>query len=462
MQGQADAGTRGQTLRRALTLRTVISNSAGLTFATSSFIAAAQVARTTAGDAAWIAVLVAGLLALLVAQSFAELNGMMPTSAAIRVYLQRAFGANLALVVSGLYMFVVVLVLAAEAMVLGQALHFELPGVPAAGWIVLLLVVALWVNLRGVEIAGLFQDVLTYLVVASILAFSWLGFAHAHWRLPNALHPGGAGSVLQAAAVGVFLFVGFEWVTPLSEEVTDNSLVAKGMTGAVLLLTVAYMGITTAMGHWLPRSALTGDVPQMVFAVRLLGAVGGLWMVLICLGASATTFNAGLTAASRFLYATAREGAAPAWLARVHPTRLTPENALYALFGVTLAAALAVGLAGGLTGIVDLGAALEGVVYTLASVAVIRLRRREPAAPRPYRAWGVPWLQIAVAVIFGVLGVASLVQGGLTSVLLLLAGGGLVTWYVWRVVPLLRAAARARREAARAARAQALRGPGAE
>lgn len=439
-------------LKRVLTLRTVISNSAGITFATTSFIAAGQVAATVAGDAAWIPVLVAGVLALLVAQSFAELNGMMPSAAAIRLYLQRGYRDDLALAFSALYMFVIVLVLAAEAFVLAQALHFEIPAVPPLVWIVALLFVALATNWRGVEIAGRFQDVVTYLVVASILILAALALAHAGFSLPHLLRPGGAGAVAQASAVGIFLFVGFEWVTPLAEEVTDNALIAKGMMGAVGLLTVAYMAITTAMGHFLGARALGSSVPQMLFAVRVLGAVGGVWMIAICLGASATTFNAGLTAASRFMYATAREGSAPAWLARIHPRFLTPRNALLALFAVVLLATAVVALTRAFTAIVDLAAALEGVVYFLASLAVIRLRRREPAAARPYRAAGFPWVQWLTAVVFAALAVLSAVEGGWVAVVLLLGGFAAAWGYATRVAPRLREEARRRRAAARAGR----------
>lgn len=447
----AGASTPGG-LRRVLTLRTVISNSAGLTFATTSFIAAAQVASTMVGDASWMAVLVAGVLAALVAQSFAELNGMMPSAAAIRVYLHRGYREDVALAISGLYMFVIVLVLAAEAYVLAQALHFELPAIPPLVWIVGLLTVALAVNWRGVEIAGRFQDLVTYLVVASIFAFALIAFAHGGWRLPAALHPGGFGGVANAAAIGVFLFVGFEWVTPLAEEVTDNRLIAKGMMGAVGLLALAYMGLTTAMGHFLHASELSGGSPQMVFAVRVLGAAGGVWMIAVCIGASATTFNAGLTAASRFLYATAREGVAPAPLAKVHPRHLTPQNALLGLFAVSLAASVLVYFTGGFHAIVDMAAAMEGVVYTLTSIAVIRLRRLEPEADRPYRAWGVPIVQVLTSVVFGALAVLSAVQGGPVAIGLLVVGAVAAWWYAKVVAPRLREVARRRRAEARAGR----------
>ncbi|MDI3298743.1 MAG: APC family permease [Bacillota bacterium] len=439
-------------LRRVLRLRTVVSSSAGITFATSSFVAAAQVAASVRGDAAWWPVLLAGALTFLVAQTFAELNGMMPSAAAIRLYFRRAFRDDLALALSSLYMFVMILVLAAEAYVLAQSLHVVLPGVPAAVWIVGLLLVALAANYRGLEIAGGLQDVITYGLVLSLFVMAFLALDRVRFALPALLHPGGGAQVAQATAVGVFLFVGFEWVTPLAEEVTDNALIARGMSLAVLLLTFAYMAVTTAMGHFLSAAELAAPAPQMAFALKALGGLGGLWMVAVSLAATGSTFNAGLTAASRFLYATAREGSLPEWLAAVHPRFFTPRNALLLLFALVLAASLVVAATAGFAAVVDTAAALEGVVYALASVAVIRLRRKEPGTERPYRAWAVPWLPALTALVFAALGVVAALTAGWPALLILGGGFALAWWYARRLAPRLREAARQRRARARAAR----------
>ncbi|MGE5672290.1 MAG: hypothetical protein ACM3XM_00175, partial [Mycobacterium leprae] len=63
--------------KKVLGLSTIVSTSAGLTLAACTFVAAAQMASYMAGDSAWLAVLIAGLLCLLAAAGFSELNGMM-------------------------------------------------------------------------------------------------------------------------------------------------------------------------------------------------------------------------------------------------------------------------------------------------------------------------------------------------------------------------------------------------
>ncbi|MBE3589901.1 MAG: APC family permease [Firmicutes bacterium] len=434
-------------LKRALTLRTVVSTSAGLTFATSTFIAAAQMAQSVAGDSAWLAVLLAGLLALTAAASFAEMNGMYPSAAAIRVYLHRGFGERLSLIVSFLYIGVIVAVLGAEAFILSQAIEFLVPAVPSIVWNVALLLIVTLVNLRGVETAGRFQDVVTYGVVASLLVLSVAALTRPGVELVRPFSPGSFTGLLNAAALGVFLFIGFEWVTPLSEEVTQARLVPVGMAIAIGLLCLVYALVTVAMTTTVGKGALAGSpVPQMLFGQRLLGVGGAAWMLAVSLGASATTFNAGFTAGSRFLYAAAREAVLPKWFARVNPRFLTPQNAVLALSLVTLASTVAVYFTRKYVLLVDLGAAMESIVYVLVALAVIRLRRLEPDAPRPVRAPFVPWLPAFTAAAFAVLALGALADDPWAPVVLAAGAAGIAA-YVARVVPKLRAQAQAERAA---------------
>ncbi|MBX6350508.1 MAG: APC family permease [Clostridia bacterium] len=445
----------GDLLRRVLTLRTVVSTSAGLTLATTTFVAAAQMASYVAGDSAWIAVLVAGVLALCAAAGFAEMNGMFPSAAAIRVYLHRGFGERLALVVSFLYIGVVVAVLGAESFVLSQAIAYVVPSVPPLVWNVALIALMAAVNIRGVKVAGAFQDVLTYGLLASLVAISLVAFASPGFRPTSLLAPGPAGGLLQSVALGVFLFIGFEWVTPLSEEVTQARLVPLGMLIAVGLLAVTYAVFVVALTATVGKEALAATpVPQMLLATKVLGGAGAVWMLVLSLAASATTFNAGFGAGSRFLYAAGREAAVPRWFARIHMRYFTPQNAIVFLFGFTLVSTVLVGLTGRYTLLVDMGAALESIVYVLVSLAVIRLRRKEPDLARPWRAPFVPWLPAFTAVVFAVLAVGALADDPWAPVVLAAAALAVTGYVVW-VVPRLRARAERERLALRAGRSAA-------
>lgn len=88
------------TLRRVLKFRTVVSTSAGLAYAAISFLGCVQLAWYLAGDSAWVAILVSGLLAVLAALCFSELNALYPTAAAIRLYMREAFSDNFSLIIT--------------------------------------------------------------------------------------------------------------------------------------------------------------------------------------------------------------------------------------------------------------------------------------------------------------------------------------------------------------------------
>ena len=97
-----------------------------------------------------------------------------------------------------------------------------------------------------------------------------------------------------------------------------------------------------------------------------------------------------------------------------------------------------------------LGAVLEALIYTIAGICVIRLRRRRPEAPRAFRIRGGLFFPVLTILIFGVLGILAGLAPGTPGVMLglpliiTLAMMGLSALYVFLVIPRLRAAAAAR------------------
>lgn len=424
-------------LSKVLTLRTVVATSAGLTLACSSFVAAVQVAGYMAGDSAWLAILTGGLLCLLAATCFSELNGMLPSAAGLRLYLSRAFGDRLALTVSLLYMAVVTGVIGTESYVLAHVLTAALPAVPPVLWVCLMLAVVCGLNIRGIKLAGHFQDLLTYGLLISLVLFSVIALIRGGVHLATPWRPGSFNGFVQALAVGVFLFVGFEWVTPLAEEVKAVNLISRGMIIAVGVLSVTYGLLTMAMTVTVPKAALSASpVPQILFARQILGSTGVVWMTVVSLAASVTTFNAGLISVSRFMYASAREHVLPAVFSKIS-RYFTPWVAVVTLFFIGLAISILVLITGDYLALVDAAAAMEAVVYTLTAIAVIILRKKQPDWPRPYQIRGGLVIPLVTALVFTILAGAVLSTDYLAGILLV--GGGLLSWaYVGLVVPVLK------------------------
>ncbi|ACV64340.1 amino acid permease-associated region [Desulfofarcimen acetoxidans DSM 771] len=425
-------------LKRVLSLRTVVAASAGLTFASSSFVAAVQVAGFMAGDSVWLAILTGGLLCLLSAACFSELNAALPSAAGIRLYFGRAFNEKLALTVALLYMAVLLGVIGAESYVLAGVFKEVFPGTTSLFWISLMLLLVTAMNIRGIKIAGAFQDVFTYGLVLSLMIMSLIGISKFGIEWQSLVSPGSPTGIINAVAVGVFLFVGFEWITPLAEEVIDNKVISRGMFLAIGLLSITYALFTLSMTVSVDKQVLqASSVPQILFAKAVLGEPGFVWMTILSLVASITTFNAGLISVSRFMYASAREHVLPQVFARVSARFFTPWAAICFLFVASFVISATVVLTGRYMVLINMAAAMESIVYALVGLAVIRLRSKEPELSRCYRVKGGKLVPAACFLIFSVLAVAVLSTNLLIAVYLL-AGLIFCLAYVLFIVPKLK------------------------
>ena len=444
-------------LRRVLKFRTVVSTSTGLAYAAISLLSCIQLTYYLAGDSGWIAILIAGLLALLAAFCFSELNALYPTAAAIRLYMKEAFSDNFSLIITFGYLLTIVAAIAADSYVVGQAITyaFGLPNWASLIWILALLGLAMGANLRGIKIAGLLQDITTYTLLAIAIIISLIALGQHGFQLHTPFAAfNDPGNLLNAVAVGVFVFSAFEWVTPLSEEINDIRQIPRGMFISLGLLFVSYALFTVASSNVLDVHSATianSPVPQMLLGKAALGQLG-IWIMLIAtLLTAVMTFNGGFATASRFLYATAREDTLPAIFTRMSITTAVPYVAVIGLTALSAFIAIIIFLTSQFQILILVGAVLEALIYAIAGLCVIQLRRRKPAAERSYRIAGGWLIPGAAILIFGILAIlASLITGssGLMTgtPLIITIGIFLVSaLYVYLGVPRIRAAAAAKR-----------------
>ncbi|HLI71208.1 MAG TPA: APC family permease [Ktedonobacteraceae bacterium] len=442
-------------LRRVLKFRTIVSTSTGLAYAAISLLSCVQLAAGLGGDSGWIAIFIAGLLAVLAALCFSELNALYPTAAAVRLYMKEAFSENFSLVITFAYLLTIVAVIAADSYVVGSAITyaFNLPNWATLVWILALLGLSMGANLRGIRIAGLLQDITTYSLLAFIIVISLISLGQHHFQLRSPFDAfGHPVDLINAVAIGVFVFSGFEWVTPLSEEINDIGLIPRGMFVSLGLLGISYALFTVAASH-LPNfhsELVTSPVPQMLLAKAALGQAG-IWLMLAAtLFTAVMTFNGGFATASRFLYAAAREDVLPPIFARISISFAVPYVAVIALTVSSAVVAILVYRTNLFNILILVGAVLEALIYTIAGLCVILLRRKRPDTERAFRIRGGLLFPLLTVIVFGLLGIlASLGIGSnvlpglpliITLALMLIS-----SLYVFLVIPRLRAAAAVRR-----------------
>jgi APA family basic amino acid/polyamine antiporter len=380
--------TAAPALRRAVGAVTATATSTGLAFAAIDYLGVVSILAYAPGATAALAIAVGGVIVLLVSALFGELNGLYPTAAGIRLYLGRAVGERFALTVTFTYMTTIVLVIAADAFLIGAAVRHVLdePSALAYLWIAVLLGVALTANLLGVRLAGSVQTAVTYTVLVGTSLLSVVALLHVGgaFTRPLDLFGRGAFSGVQAIAFAIFLYAAFEWVTTTAEEVRTPRVVTRALFLAPVLLWVVTTLFTLALSHLVAFSALHDSAyPQILLGRAALGTFGEIWMLALTVLTAINTFNGGFLVASRFIYATAREGNLPRSFARLNANAV-PWLAVTILTAASAVVAGLVFATGQWLLLVSVGAAIECGIYAIASVCLLRLRSRV-TRPRPFR-----------------------------------------------------------------------------
>lgn len=215
--------------------------------------------------------------------------------------------------------------------------------------------------------------------------FDWSTFA-----------PYGFSGIGAGAAYIFFAYIGFDAVTTTAQEAKNPQRdLPIGIIASLLICTVLYAAVAAVLTGMVPWREVNIEAPiARAFLDRgltgashliTLGALAGLTSVMLVM----------LLGQTRVLYSMAKDGLLPArFFADIHPQFRTPwKNTI--LMGL-LAAVI-----GSLTPIDDIGKMVNIgtlLAFVIVCVAVLVLRRSDPAHPRPFR---TPW--VPVIPIMGVL-----------------------------------------------------------
>jgi basic amino acid/polyamine antiporter, APA family len=387
-------------LKRQLGLLDATMINVGTIIASAIFIVPAQIAlqlhATSLTVAVWV---VGGVVSLLGALSIAELAAAMPEAGGAFVYLREAYGP----VWGWLYGWangVVVNPASIAAIAVGFAGyvgHFTPlsgPGVKAVAVASILALTAL--NVRGVKAGAITQNVLTLMKLGVVAALILAGFLLAGGSTANlqpvwpisegGRHLVGAFGVAMVAVLWAYdgwietTYVGSEVKHP--ERNLPRSIIASALIcmGLYVLVTLSY---TYVLG---PDRVAASQLVASDAAGVTLGSIGAGFVVVGILVSTLGANNGIVLTAARIPYAMARDGLLFRFIGAVHVRWLTPANSLLVQAGI----AIALTITGQYDRLYTYVVFAQFLAYALMCGAVLRLRRRRPDLPRPYRAWGYP------------------------------------------------------------------------
>jgi APA family basic amino acid/polyamine antiporter len=381
------------TLRRALGVGFGIAVGVGSMIGAGILRAPADVASKLPTPLLFIFIWVlGGAYALLGANALSELAVMLPRSGGQYVFAQRAFGPYAGFVVGWSDWLSSSASVAAISILFGESVAGLLGISPrvATTIAVAAAIVAGLVLARGVRAGDRAQRLTSAFKALAIIALVAACFLIAPRHPVSAPSPNvitAAAFVLALQGV-IYAYDGWTGVMYFSEEVRDPGReIPRAAFGGVLAVIALYVAVNAAFLHVLPIDTMArSSLPAADVAGALAGGAGATLVRLLVALVLPSAIIANTLLASRVAYALGRDGGAPPRLAAVSGAGVPlPGLAISVVTSVLFIAS------GTFERVINVCAFLFVAAYVVSFAAVFVLRHREPALPRPYRAWGHPW-----------------------------------------------------------------------
>jgi amino acid transporter len=337
-----------------------------------------------AGEGLWLSFLIGAAIAFLTALSYAEMTTAFPAAGAEYAYVRLVF-PDLRLPSIGIGLVILIGGAATAATVAvafgGYAAQFlDLPVLLSA---FVLLAACTLLNILGLKESSFANVLFTSIEVAGLLFVIVIGFRQETVLAPLALANVGTGSNLMAASALIFfVYLGFEEVANISEEVREPARdIPRAILWSLGITTLLYVLVALAALALASPAELAASPAPLATAIAKVWPQGAVVLSAIALFATANTVLITLIATSRLAFAMARDGDLPASLASLLSGRHTPWVASLAAFAAT-AALLPIGQVGILAGLSSFAALLA---FLAVNATLIALRLKFPDHPRPFR-----------------------------------------------------------------------------
>lgn len=344
---------------------------------------AAAIGAGLLGPASLIAWALAGLMAIIIALSFAECSSLVPIAGGPYAYAKDAFGDFIGFLSGWSILIASWSAIAVFPLAFVAYLQYFFPNMSIVlqDIIKILFVIALTgINYMGVKEAGKINDILTAIKLAPILILTVAGIAFfilkpsiliSHFTPIAPLGFTGLGSAL---VLIFWAYVGFELVTVPSDEIIDAKktipkAIALGM-GIVALFYIITNFVIVGLVPWQQLSLSTA--PLALAGYALLAGFGALFLTVGALFSISGSDEAGILSSSRIPYAMAGDGLLPRIFAKKHPRYDTPYIALIVQGVITGVAAIF----GTISGLIILSVFTLLFCYFVTCMSVFPLRKK--------------------------------------------------------------------------------------
>ncbi len=337
--------------------------------------------------------LLGGLFALLSTVVAAELVGMTPRSGGSYSLVRRAYGPFPGFVIGWVDWLSFVADIALKAVVVTEFATLLFPVLDQWQMPLAIMVSTVFaaLQLRSIAMSARIQQFAAAAMALIIVGFTLaLVFAGSEVSSPAAMAPtsGGPGSWSLVIAALIYTYDGWLNAAYFTGEIKGGgkALIRTAIKGVIIVI-LLYVFLAAALAWKVPLESLSGNELALARALEIV--VSPLASTVVLVAAIVMTLahqNVLYMSTPRIIQAMAVDGLAVRRAGEISKG----GNPVFAIF---ISWGLSVGLIiiGGFEFLLHLSVFFHLFVYVLLIAGVIILRKRQPDADRPYRAWGHPW-----------------------------------------------------------------------
>ena len=359
-------------LKRTLNLFDAVSIGLGAIIGAGIFVIVG-IAAGMAGPGVIYSVILAGLVSLFTALSFAELCSVIPEEGGAYEYVFKIISPFFGFLTGWMLIFGSIVAGAAVSLGLADYIVFFM-SFPANLLAVGACLLFTFINLIGAKQSKIVNDVLVLLKVLILVLFVILGASHIKSSNFSEVLPNGLSGLVGGAALMMFAYLGYCNVTTISEEVEHPqrimplAILLSLAISAILYLLVSF----TAVGI-VDYKTLAKSGSPLADAMKITGNEMAAWLVsLAAIFATATVLHTIILSVSRILYSMSRNRQLPSFVNSLHPKFMTPYVSIL-LTGIPMAA---LALIGNLKEVVSLSTFLIILSHLLVNYAAIAVNKR--------------------------------------------------------------------------------------
>lgn len=377
---------------KKLGLGSVVSVSVGLVIATSCLVSLGQGAGTL-GVVFIGAMVIACLLNMTTVASLSELNALMPnTTGGLAQYTLACMGPFPTLIsMVGGYLICNILSSGVEASIFSYAMSETIPlNIPSIIFTLVMTVAVMIANLFGVDMFAKIQGLVAFLLVGSMVVMGFIGMFKMGTGTvidqPMSMAVD-AKEVVSMTAVAFWLFIGAEYVIPVSKNVKNAKRnVPLGIMIGLALICVVQSIMVLGFHNYTEWSELANSpAPHLLYGVNLLGKGGKIWMTLVAALAVISTQNSTVNGLASICQGMAKMNMMPQFFAKTNKHNVPYVGIVFVSVSIFFFAAISNNSSNAISFLILVGSVFWMISYILAHIDVLILRKRLPKAPRSFK-----------------------------------------------------------------------------